>query len=357
MTPNMTERMTETRAGDDDLDGGPLKRGITGPLLFLFILGDVLGAGIYALMGVLSEDVGGALWAPLLVALLLALLTAGSYAELVTKYPKAGGAAVFAERAFRRPMVSFLVGFSMLAAGVTSAAGLALAFAGDYLRTFVDVPAVPAAMVFLVLVAALNARGISESVKSNVVMTVVELSGLLIVIVVVAVMVGGGRGDVGRVTEFPDGATPALAVLSGAYYSFVGFETSANVIEEVRNPQKVYPTALFGALLTAGVVYVLVGIASATALSPDELAESSGPLLAVVGASGVGIPNWVFSAIALVAVANGALLTMIMSSRLSYGMAEQGLLPAVLTRVLPNRRTPWVAIVSTTVVAMLLTRR
>ena len=357
MTPNMTERVTETRAGDDDLDG-PLKRGITGPLLFLFILGDVLGAGIYALMGVLSEDVGGALWAPLLVALLLALLTAGSYAELVTKYPKAGGAAVFADRAFRRPMVSFLVGFSMLAAGVTSAAGLALAFAGDYLRTFVDVPAVPAAMVFLVLVAALNARGISESVKSNVVMTVIELSGLLIVIVVVAVMVGGGRGDVGRVTEFPDGATPALAVLSGAivaYYSFVGFETSANVIEEVRNPRKVYPTALFGALLTAGVVYVLVGIASATALSPDELAGSSGPLLAVVGASGVGIPNWVFSAIALVAVANGALLTMIMSSRLSYGMAEQGLLPAVLTRVLPNRRTPWVAIVSTTVVAMLLT--
>jgi amino acid transporter len=353
----MTERVTETRAGDDDLDGR-LKRGITGPLLFLFILGDVLGAGIYALMGVLSKDVGGALWAPLLVALLLALLTAGSYAELVTKYPKAGGAAVFAERAFGRPMVSFLVGFSMLAAGVTSAAGLALAFAGDYLRTFVDVPAVPAAMVFLLLVAALNARGISESVKSNVVMTVIELSGLLIVIVVVAVMVGGGRGDVGRVTEFPDGATPALAVLSGAivaYYSFVGFETSANVIEEVRNPRKVYPTALFGALVTAGVVYVLVGIASATALSPDELAESSGPLLAVVGASGVGIPNWVFSAIALVAVANGALLTMIMSSRLSYGMAEQGLLPAVLTRVLPNRRTPWVAIVSTTVVAMLLT--
>jgi amino acid transporter len=353
----MTERMIEARAGDDDLDG-PLKRGITGTLLFLFILGDVLGAGIYALMGVLTKDVGGALWAPLLVALLLALLTAGSYAELVTKYPKAGGAAVFAERAFRRPMVSFLVGFSMLAAGVTSAAGLALAFAGDYLRTFIDVPAVPAAMVFLLLVAALNARGISESVKSNVVMTIVELSGLLIVIVVVAVMVSGGRGDVGRVTEFPDGATPALAVLSGAivaYYSFVGFETSANVIEEVRNPQKVYPTALFGALLTAGVVYVLVGIASATALSPDQLAESSGPLLAVVGASGVGIPNWVFSAIALVAVANGALLTMIMSSRLSYGMAEQGLLPAVLTRVLPNRRTPWVAIVSTTVVAMLLT--
>jgi amino acid transporter len=343
---------------DDSLLDGKLKRDITGPLLYLFILGDVLGAGIYALMGVLSKDVGGALWAPLLVALLLALLTAGSYAELVTKYPKAGGAAVFADRAFRQPVVSYLVGFSMLAAGVTSAAGLALAFAGDYLRTFIDVPAVPAAMVFLLLVAGLNARGISESVKSNVLMTIIELTGLLIVIVVVAVMVGRGSGDVGRIVDFPDGATPALAILGGAivaYYSFVGFETSANVAEEIRDPGRVYPKALFGALITAGVVYVLVGIACATALSSEELSGSSGPLLAVVGASGVGIPAWVFSAIALVAVANGALLTMIMASRLSYGMAEHGLLPSALTRVLPERRTPWVAIVATTTVALLLT--
>jgi amino acid transporter len=246
----------------------------------------------------------------------------------------------------------------MLAAGVTSAAGLSLAFAGDYLATFVDVPTVPAAIVFLILVACLNARGISESVKSNVVMTVIELTGLLIVIVTVAVMVGGGRGDVGRITEFPDGATPALAILGAAivaYYSFVGFETSANVAEEIRNPSKVYPAALFGALITAGVVYALVGIASATALPPSELAGSSGPLLAVVGATGVGVPDWLFSAIALVAVANGALLTMIMSSRLTYGMADHGLLPSVLSRVLPGRRTPWVAIVATTVVAALLT--
>ncbi|MFS0897977.1 APC family permease [Mycolicibacterium litorale] len=354
MAPEATERVH----ADEPATDGKLKRKITGPLLFLFILGDVLGAGIYALMGVLAQDVGGVLWAPLLIALLLALLTAGSYAELVTKYPKAGGAAVFAERAFKQPAVSFLVGFSMLAAGVTSAAGLALAFAGDYLSTFIDVPAIPAAIVFLALIAALNARGISESVKSNVVMTVIELSGLMIVIVAVAVMVGGGRGEVGRVGEFPDGATPALAILAGAivaYYSFVGFETSANVAEEIRNPSKVYPSALFGALVTAGVVYALVGLASAIALPADELAESSGPLLDVVAAAGVGVPNWLFSAIALVAVANGALLTMIMSSRLTYGMAEHGLLPSVLSRVLPQRRTPWVAIVATTVVAMLLT--
>jgi APA family basic amino acid/polyamine antiporter len=335
-----------------------LRRSITGPLLFLFILGDVLGAGIYALMGVLAEDVGGALWAPLGLALLLALLTAGSYAELVTKYPKAGGAAIFAERAFKVPIVSFLVGFSMLAAGVVSAAGLSLAFAGDYLATFIDVPTVPAAIVFLALVGLLNARGIRESLGSNVVMTIIEVSGLVIVIVVVAVMLGGGGGDVSRVGAFPVDANPALATLGAAivaYYSFVGFETSANVAEEVRDPSKVYPKALFGALATAGVVYILVGLASSIALPADKLSESSGPLLSVVAASGVGIPEWIFSLIALVAVANGALLTMIMSSRVTFGMAEQGLLPASLGKVLAKRRTPWVAIVVTTVVAMVLT--
>ena len=348
---------TGTQATGDE-PASKLKRKITGPLLFLFILGDVLGAGIYALMGVLSEEVGGALWAPLIVALLLALLTAGSYAELVTKYPQAGGAAIFAERAFKQPIVSFLVGFCMLAAGVTSAAGLALAFSGEYLKTFIDVPTVPAALVFLALVACLNARGISESVKSNVVMTIIEVSGLVIVIAVVGVMLGEGRGDVSRVTEFPDGSTPAMAILSGAiiaYYSFVGFETSANVAEEIRNPSRVYPLALFGSLATAGLIYVLVGLASSIALPASTLSESSGPLLAVVGESGVGIPDWVFSLIALVAVANGALLTMIMASRLTFGMAEHRLLPSALGKVLPKRRTPWAAIVATTLVAMLLT--
>jgi basic amino acid/polyamine antiporter, APA family len=335
-----------------------LKQDITGTLLFVFILGDVLGAGIYALTGVLAQEVGGAVWVPLAVALGLSLLTAGSYAELVTKYPRAGGAAIFAERAYRNPLVAFLVGFSMLAAGVTSAAGLALAFAGDYLGTFLAVPAVPAAIGFLALVGMLNLRGIREGLSANLVMTVIEVSGLVIVIAVAAILLGGGGGDLGRAVEFRSDVPMASAVLGGtviAYYSFVGFETSANVAEEVRDPSRVYPRALFGALITAGIVYVGVGVASSAVLGSEELAASSGPLLEVVKASGVGVPAWLFSLIALVAVANGALLTMIMASRVTYGMAEQGLLPAVLGRVLPRRRTPWVAIVATTAVAMGLT--
>jgi len=336
-----------------------LKRGITGPLLYLFILGDVLGAGVYALMGTIAGEAGGAVWAPLVLALVLALLTAASYAELVTKYPKAGGAAVFAERAYRTPVVSFLVGFCMLAAGVTSAAGLALAFSGDYLGALVGgANPTAVAVLFLAVVALVNARGVKESLGANVGMTVVEVSGLVLVIVLGAVVLGRGDGDVGRVLELPDGVSAGAAVLGGAviaYYSFVGFETSANVAEEVRDVRRVYPRALFGALLTAGVIYLLVGLAASTVLAPEELADSSGPLLEVVRASGAGVPDWLFSLIALIAVANGSLLTMIMASRLLYGMSEQGLMPAVFGRVLTRRRTPWVAIVVTTAVAMLLT--
>ncbi|MET4099964.1 APA family basic amino acid/polyamine antiporter [Agrococcus sp. UYP10] len=354
----MTSEHARATTTADHETPSKLKRGITGPLLFVFILGDVLGAGVYALTGELSAEVGGAMWLPLLLALLLALLTAGSYAELVTKHPRAGGAAVFAQRAFGSPIVSFLVGFCMLAAGVVSAAGLALAFAGDYLAALVPIAPMIAAPVFLLLVAALNARGIRESMAGNVVMTIVELTGLLLIIVAVAFMVLGGGGDVSRVGEFPAGANPALATLAAAiiaYYSFVGFETSANVAEEIKDPAKVYPRALIGSLLVAGVVYLLVGLASAIALPADELSGSSSPLLDVFAATGAPLPGWVFSVIALVAVANGALLTMIMASRLAYGMAEQGLLPAVLGRVLPRRRTPWVAILVTTAIAIGLT--
>ncbi len=335
-----------------------LKRDVTGLLLFVFILGDVLGAGIYALVGTISGEVGGVTWLPLLVALGMALLTAASYAELVTKYPKAGGSAVFARRAYRSEFVSFMVGFCMLAAGVVSAASLALAFSGDYLATFIDVPPVVGATLLLVLIALVNLRGIKESLRSNIVMTCIELTGLVLVVVLVGVLVAGGGGDVGRAVSFGDDIDPFPAVLGAAllaYYSYVGFETSANLIEEVREPSKVYPKALFFSLLTAGAMYMLVGTAASIAVPSGELAESTGPLLNVIEATGVPVPTWLFSAIALIAVANGALLTMIMASRLTYGMAGEGLLPRALGRVLPGRRTPWVAIVVTTACAIVLT--
>jgi APA family basic amino acid/polyamine antiporter len=335
-----------------------LRRAVTGPMLFLFILGDVLGAGVYALAGTIAGEVGGAIWVPLLIALFFAMLTAGSYAELVTKYPHAGAASVFAEKAFRSPLISFLVGFCMLSAAVTSAAGLSLAFAGDYLAAFIHVPQHIAALLFLLVIALLNARGIKESLGANLVMTVIELSGLLLVVVAAAWYFRTGEADLGRSLEFKPGINPMLAVLGAAliaFYSFVGFETSANLAEEIRDVRKVYPRALFAALLTAGVVYMAVGVAASSVLPMEKLVATSAPLLEVVRASGLNIPPRVFAFIALIAVANGALLTMIMASRLTYGMACLGLLPTALSKVLPRRRTPWIAVIATTLVAIALT--
>ncbi|GGX19055.1 APC family permease [Streptomyces chryseus] len=336
--------------------GPALKQTLTTGLLYFFILGDVLGAGVYVLVGEVAADSGGAVWVPLLVALLLALLTAASYAELATKYPRAGGASHYATRAFG-PFAGFVAGFCMLAAGVVSVAALARGFAGDYLTEFVTLPVGLVAVGFLLALALINARGIKESTRANVVATVIEVGGLLVIVALGAWLLLRGDGDLGRLTRLgtPDKGA-AAAVLSGsvlAYYSFVGFETSVNVAEETRDPRRSYPRALFGALATAGAVYVLVGIAASAAVPTARLAASGGPLLEVVRAAG-GVPTWLFSAIALVAVANGALLTGIMSSRLAYGMARDGLLPAPLARVLPGRRTPWVAITATTALAALL---
>ncbi|MGA4965701.1 APC family permease [Streptomyces pseudogriseolus] len=347
---------TRTRAQGTGQEPTALDRALTTPLLYFFILGDVLGAGVYVLVGQVAADAGGAVWVPLVVALLLALLTAASYAELATKYPRAGGASHYATRAFG-PFAGFVAGFCMLAAGIVSVAALARGFGGDYLSAFVALPVGLVAVVFLGLLALVNARGIKESTRANVVATVVEVGGLAVVVVLGAWLLLRGDGDLGRLAEL---GTPekgaAAAVLSGsvlAYYSFVGFETSVNVAEETRDPRRSYPRALFGALATAGAVYVLVGLAASAAVPTAQLAGSSGPLLEVVKEAG-GVPPKLFSAIALVAVANGALLTGIMSSRLAYGMAKDGLLPGTLTKVLPGRRTPWAAIAVTTGLAMLL---
>ncbi|WP_377639536.1 APC family permease [Oryzobacter terrae] len=351
----MATTLTET-GGTGETDTR-LKRGITPLLLFFFIVGDTLGAGIYTLVGTMAQDVGGAIWLPLAIALVLALLTAGTYAELITKYPHAGGAARYAERAFDKPFVTFLVGFLMLSSGITTAAALANAFAGDYLQELVEVPPVPVTLVFIALLVAINLRGVRESLMANVGATVIEVTGLVIIIVVAAIVFGKGDGDVGRVTTFAEGISPmegAFAATITAFFSFLGFEAAANMAEEVRNPSRAYPRALFGAILTAGVVYMLIALGAALVVPTDQLAASEGPLLEVINASGLSFPPWLFAAIALVAIGNGALLFMVMASRATYGLAEAGLLPSVFGKVAETRRTPWVAILVIGAVTMVM---
>ncbi|NYJ00764.1 amino acid transporter [Nocardioides thalensis] len=334
-----------------------LKRSATTLLLFFFIVGDTLGAGIYTLVGGMAVDVGGALWLPLIIALVLALLTAGTYAELITKYPHAGGAARYAERAFDKPYLTFVIGFLMLSSGITTSAALANAFAGDYLQELVDLPAVPVTLAFIAVLVVINLRGVRESLMTNVVATLIEMTGLVIIIVVAAMVFGRGDGDVTRVTTFAEGISPtegAFAATITAFFSFLGFEAAANMAEEVKRPSRAYPRALFGAILTAGAVYLLIALGASIVVPTEQLATSDGPLLEVIDASGVDFPSWLFAAIALVAIANGALLFMVMASRATYGLAEAGLLPEIFGRVAATRRTPWVAILAVGGVTMIM---
>ncbi|MFS0865966.1 APC family permease [Microbacterium sp. 179-B 1A2 NHS] len=335
-----------------------LKRAIGTPLLFAFIVGDTLGAGIYTLVGTMADDVGGVIWLPLLIALVVALLTAGTYAELITKYPHAGGAARYVDRAFGKPFLSFIVGFLMMASGITTAAALANAFAGDYFGALFDVPPIPVAIVFIVALTLINLRGVRESLGANLVASMIEVSGLVLVIVLAALVFFSGNGQPERIFEFAPDVPPlqgAFAASIVAFFSFLGFEAAANMAEEVKNPSKAYPRALFGAIATAAVVYLLIAIGAVIVVEPTTLAESTGPLLEVVTQSGFAVPPWLFSIIALVAIANGALLFMVMASRVGYGLAESGLLPHAFGRVLPKRRTPWVSIVVVAGATMLLT--
>jgi APA family basic amino acid/polyamine antiporter len=341
-------------------DTGPaLERAISRTMLLVLVVGDVLGAGIYALVGAVGGRVGGAIWAAFLLALTLALLTAAAYAELVTKYPQAAGAALYVNKAWRRPFLTFLVCFAVMCSGLTSAATLSRAFGGDYLAAFVDSPTTLVGLLFIAGVALVNFRGISESVRLNVVLTSIELIGLLLVVSagLAAIIHGGPDIDAGRMLEFEEGEPVLLALVGGAglaFFALIGFEDSVNMAEETRDPAGDYPRALFGGLVLAGTIYLLVTTVASVVVPTERLAESSGPLLEVVRADPWNLPTKLFSAIALCALANGALINMIMASRIVYGMAREGILPARLGVVHPRRRTPLVAIVATTAIAMVL---
>jgi APA family basic amino acid/polyamine antiporter len=337
----------------------PLKRAIGPGLLFFLVLGDVIGTGIYALIGSVAGYIGGALWLPFLAAFGVAFLTAFSYLELVGKYPRAAGAALYTQRAFRMPFLTFLVAFAVMSSGITAAAAAARAFAATYLQPFVAWPVLPVAVGFLIVLGLVNFRGVVESVWINMVLTGVELSGLLIVIAIGAYAAAGGQGEPGRLLEFAaDGRSLLLSVTAAtslAFFAMVGFEDAVNMAEECRDPARIFPRSLLSGLAAAAVIYGLVAVA-ASLLVPAELLSAAGSdaLLKVVVTGAPQFPLKLFAGIGLLAVINSALINMLMASRLLYGMANERILPPVFGAVHPSRRTPWVSILYTTAIAAVL---
>ncbi len=350
---------------DEDQHGEPSLKRVMGPkLLLLFIVGDILGTGVYALTGDVAGEVGGAAWAPFLVAFIVATMTAFSYLELVTKYPQAAGAALYTHKAFGIHFVTFIVAFTVMSSGITSASTASKAFAANLVAGF-DLEWGKTAILLLALgfmacVAALNFRGVSESVKTNVVLTLVELTGLIIVILIGFYAMSQGNVDFSEVTVFKtsEDKSAFLAVTAAtslAFFAMVGFEDSVNMAEETKDPSRIFPKVMFTGLGITGAIYILVSIAAVAVVGVGPLAASDTPLLEVVQ---IGAPDFpidkLFPFISMFAVANSALINMMMASRLLYGMAKQNVLPRSLGHVHHSRRTPYISILFTTLIAFVL---
>jgi amino acid transporter len=336
-----------------------LKRAIGPGLLLFFVVGDILGTGIYALTGSVAAEIGGALWVPFLGAFVVAFLTAFSYLELVGKYPGAGGAALYTHRAFGVQILTFMVTFTVMCSGVTSAASAAKAFSDTYLREFLTLPLWLVALVFILGLATINYRGVGESVKANVLLTCIEVSGLAIIIIAGLWAIGAGQGEPSRLVEINTGESGQfLAIttaISLAFFAMVGFEDSVNMAEETKDPVRIFPRAMLLGMAVAGTIYVIVAIVSSMLVPANDLAAAkSGALLAVLQVSAPGFPLQLFAAIGLLAVINSALINMLMASRLLYGMANERVLPSVFATVHPTRRTPWVSILFSSAIAYIL---
>jgi amino acid transporter len=365
--------MTTEASHNVDVNGAEpdLKRVMGPKLLLLFIVGDILGAGVYAVTGDLAGQVGGIAWLPFLVAFAVATLTAFSYLELVTKYPQAAGAALYTHKAFGIHFITFLVAFTVVCSGITSASTSSGLLASNLLIGLDEIlPGIPTgdtaslivALTFMVLLAGINLRGVGESVKFNVILTLVEITALAIVIGIGIFAVTRGDGDLSQVTVFENGdekglfaaVTIATAI---AFFSMVGFEDSVNMVEEVDEPERIFPKVMLTGLGIAVIIYMLVAISVVAVVPSGTIAAPTNPdagvLIDVVKIGSPDVPiDKLFPFLTVFAVANTALINMLMASRLIYGMARQDVLPRSLGRVTPNTRSPWAAVVFTTAIAL-----
>jgi amino acid transporter len=332
----------------------PLKRSLSVAALIIYGVGDILGAGIYALVGKVAGEVGPATWMSFVISLIVAVLTALTYAELGSRIPRSAGAAVYALAAFRRPVLSYLIGFLVLLSGMSSMATVSHAFAGYIQAVIPQAPFFFLILLFFLVLTVINFWGIEQSSFTNIICTAVEVTGILVVIA--AGLQFFGHVDYFKITP-PSEISPPIALLRGsilAFYAFIGFEDIANVAEETHAPEKAMPQAILTAVFITAAIYILTAIAAVSAVPISELASSSAPLMLVVEKGFPGIPRGLFSLVAIFAVTNTALINYIMGSRLLFGMANEGLVPSIFSRVHPLRRTPHWAIGAVLLVTLTL---
>jgi amino acid transporter len=321
---------------------------VLGPVQLIFYsVGVIIGAGVYSVIGTAAGLAQHGLWLSFVVSAAVALLTAISYAEMATSFPAAGAEYVYVRRAWpKADWLAFGVGAVILIGGAATAATVAVAF-GGYLRIFLDWPVALSAFLLLAGCTMLNVWGLRESSWVNMLFTSIEVAGLILVIA--AAFTFDARSQ-------PSAPVAPSAVMAGAallFFVYLGFEEVANLVEEVRNPGRDLPIALFVSLAVTTALYVAVSFAIIALAPPIELAASEAPLASAVAKAWPGADK-LLSAIALFATANTVLITVIATSRLAFSMARDKEIPHVFSSLLSARQTPWVAALLTFAMAAAL---
>jgi APA family basic amino acid/polyamine antiporter len=309
----------------------------------LYGLGVTIGAGIYVMVGVASARAG--MQAPLafLFAAGLMACTAASFAELAGRLPVAAGEAEYVRQAFGSDGMATAVGMLVVAIAVVSAAAITAGSIG-YIAVFVSLPEPVLITLVVASMGAIAMAGISEAVTMAGIMTVVEIGGLLLLIAS-GLISGDGPGEtlVTRLPELLPGSWSALVGIVSAVplavFAFIGFEGLSNIAEEVRDPKRTLPRAIFLTLILSTALYLGVLWISLTTLPHAELAASKAPL-SLVFERLTGLSPRAMSVIAIIATLNGIIVQVIMASRVLYGLGRQGGLPERLARVNAKTRTP-----------------
>ena len=325
-----------------------LKRTVTWQTFALYGLGNILGAGIYVLVGeVAAEARAGLIWS-FAIAGVIATFTALTYSALAAKYPVSAGAAVYTDRAFNSPRLSTGIGLALAFTGVVSASALLRGF-NRYFQELLNTVRIPTPPSWLVIFGALAVlgliayRGITESTRLAVVLTILEAGGLLLIIAV-AFLFGSPAQAISQSTASLGGIEPLGIILGAflAFYAFIGFEDMVNIAEEVKQPKTSLRRGMLAALISATVLYLTVALAALAVLPGEQLAGSNAPLADVFqAATGSSLP--IITVIGLFAVTNGVLAQIIMSSRVLYGLAREGWLPKQLAKVSSTTHTPSIA--------------
>jgi len=318
-----------------------LKRNMGLFQLTMYGVGLILGAGIYVLIGEAVGFAGDSVWIAFVLGSIVALFAGFSYAELTSLFPKAAAEYVFIKNAFKSNFFAFLIGWLTSITSIITAATVSLGF-GGYFAEFVNVPIIISAMGLLVILSIVNFIGIKESSWTNIIFTIIEAFGLILIIVI-----GFTFSDPQPVNylESPSGFSGIVIAFVLIFFAFIGFEDMANVAEEVKKPKKTLPKAIILSVLISGVVYILVSLAVVLVVNWEELATSAAPM-ALVAERGLGSEAHILlSSIALFAITNTVLITLIAGSRIFYGMAREGVFPQILKKVHFKTKTPWIAVV------------